>query len=182
MTTLDFYTEIVRIWLEPWRKLGRSPGGCFVLSILKGMVGAILLLGFTSMLVNGQTLKTLLPWFLGFNAAITGFNYLEKTGGRLRNQWFVCGLGGVIMAIPACVLFNLVLGYPAQVQGIMLFGYLIFSGCLGIGGGWIAVRSRELKRIVQGQNNAGQCTNLGSKGSPGTRDRSLNDKRGEKRR
>ena len=91
----------------------------FVHSILVGVIGSVLLVIFFASLMSLGTITKLLPWVIGFNAALTGYNLINKAGKRLKYKRIYAVVSGITLAIITGVLLNIISFY-------LMGGYLIY--------------------------------------------------------
>lgn len=64
-------------------------------AVLIGVFGNILIPLFFSSFLSLSQVITLIPWIMGFSAAVTGYSLLEKTRDRLRHKRASCILAGI---------------------------------------------------------------------------------------
>lgn len=76
-----------------------------------GIVGAVLLVIFCAGLIRIGTINKLLPFIIGFNAALTGYNLVRRTDGRLKYKRMWCVVAGIMMAMGAVLILNIVSRY-----------------------------------------------------------------------
>ena len=82
-----------------------------VYSILVGVIGSLLLCIFFTFftgLASLDEIEKILPFIVGFNAALTGYNLIYKTNNSLKYRR-TCAVGsGIIMVIITVVLLNVI--------------------------------------------------------------------------
>jgi hypothetical protein len=93
MTNIDIFFEIFK----------NSTAGKIILSVLTGMVGSAILVVFFFPLLSASGLLKLLPWIVGFNAALTGYTLVEKTGSGLKYRHLCTATAGAFCAATACI-------------------------------------------------------------------------------
>jgi multidrug efflux pump subunit AcrB len=80
----------------------------FAYSIIVGSLGSLLLVVFFTTLMSYGTIEKLLPWVIGFNAALTGYNLINRTNNRLKYER-ICAVGsGILMVIITVMLINII--------------------------------------------------------------------------
>lgn len=77
--------------------------------IMVGIIGSLVLVGFFTSLMSLETIEKLLPYIIGFNAALTGFNLIKKTeNGQKFKKIYAIG-SGVLMVIMTAIILNKVI-------------------------------------------------------------------------
>ena len=77
-------------------------------SIIVGVFGSVLLVVFFSSFMSLDIIGKLLPWLIGFNASLTGFNLINKTKNSLKYKRIYAVASGILVAIFAGVLLNII--------------------------------------------------------------------------
>lgn len=77
--------------------------------IIVGIVGSLVLVGFFTSLMSLDSIEKLLPYIIGFNAALTGYNLIKKTDNSLKFKRIYAISSGVLMVILTAVILNLVM-------------------------------------------------------------------------
>ena len=115
----------------------------FIKNILIGVAGSVLLIVFFTGLMSFDGILKLLPWVIGFNAALTGYN-LIKENGDIRS---ICAVwAGTAMVIISMVILNFIFFY---IMGgfLILISDLIFliPGCSFLSwlGAMLAIKYRN---------------------------------------
>ena len=80
-----------------------------VFSIIIGVIGSLVLVGFFSCLMSIDTIEKLLPYIIGFNAALTGYNLIKNTDNSLKLKRTYAISSGVVMVVTTAVILNLVM-------------------------------------------------------------------------
>ena len=88
-------------------------------SIIIGVFGSVLLVVFFSSFMSINTIEKLLPFVIGFNAALTGFNLISKTKNSLKYKRIYAVASGISAVIFTGVILNLI---SISIMG----GYLIY--------------------------------------------------------
>jgi hypothetical protein len=112
---------------DPFKKIAYS--------IIVGVLGSLLLVVFFTTLMSYGTIVKLLPWVIGFNAALTGYNLIKRTNNRITYKRISAVGSGILMVIITVVLiniifFNLMGGYLIYINELILLIAIgaIFSG------------------------------------------------------
>lgn len=93
--------------------------GKIIQAIFIGVAGSMLLVIFFTGVMSLSTIEKSLPWIIGFNAALTGYNLMNKTGNTLKHRR-ICSVGaGIVMVIITAVLLDVIFLY-------LMGGHLIF--------------------------------------------------------
>jgi hypothetical protein len=81
------------------------------------------------------TIEKLLPWVIGFNAALTGYNLITRTNNSLKYKQMLAVGSGILMVIMSVlfiniIFFNLMGGYLIYVNEVIFFMAIgaVFSG------------------------------------------------------
>ena len=90
-----------------------------VFSIIIGVIGSLVLVGFFTCLMSIDTIEKLLPYIIGFNAALTGYNLIKNTDNSLKLKRTYAISSGVVMVVTTAVILNLVMLH-------LLGSYLIY--------------------------------------------------------
>ena len=77
--------------------------------IIVGIIGSLALVGFFTSLMSFDTIEKLLPYIIGFNAALTGYNLIKKTDNSLKFKRIFAISSGVLMVITTAVILDLVM-------------------------------------------------------------------------
>jgi hypothetical protein len=77
--------------------------------IIVGIIGSLVLVGFFTSLMSFDTIEKLLPYIIGFNAALTGYNLIKKTDNSLKFKRIFAISSGVLMVITTAVVLDLVM-------------------------------------------------------------------------
>lgn len=139
-------SEMVKMGI--FSNIKSSLWGQVLSSILTGLFGSLLLVLFlTGLMPLGETVKYL-PWIFGFNASVAGYTLLDRIRDRLQYKK-LSGLGvGVLVALPACLLLNL-LTYRTSGMGLMtwteMLVFVIISSVFGGLGAWLAIAYSRIK-------------------------------------
>lgn len=90
-----------------------------VYPIIVGIIGSLVLVGFFTSLMSFNTIEKLLPYIIGFNAALTGYNLIKKADNNLNFKRIYAISSGVLMVIITAVILNLVMLH-------LMGGYFIY--------------------------------------------------------
>ena len=126
-----------------------SVAGKVIYSIIVGVVGVVILAVFFTAPIKVASLSKLMPWFVAFNCALTGYMMLEKTLDRLKyKRTFAVGAGPVV-AVLVCASLFFMLPTVVDVSMVTVYDLLlwffisaVFSGL----GGILAIKYDNLKR------------------------------------
>jgi len=114
---------------------------------LIGIVGAVLLVIFCAGLIRIGTINTLLPFIIGFNAALTGYNLVRRANGRLKYKRMWSVTAGIMMAIGAVLILNIVSRYYTGGDIVYIADLLILvliAGVFSFIGAILAIRYFKL--------------------------------------
>lgn len=110
-----------------------------VFSIIIGVIGSLVLVGFFTSLMSLDTIEKFLPYIIGFNAALTGYNLIKKTENSLKFRKIFAIGAGVLMVIITAVILNMAIHHLMGGYFIYLIDaiFLIFIGGVSSGLGAI---------------------------------------------
>ena len=103
--------------------------------VMVGSLGSLLLVVFFTTMMSYGTIEKLLPWVIGFNAALTGYNLITRTNNSLKYKQMLAVGSGILMVIMSVlfiniIFFNLMDGYLVYVNKLIFLMTIgaIFSG------------------------------------------------------
>ena len=114
---------------------------------LIGIVGVVLLVVFCAGLTRIGTINRLLPFIIGFNAALTGYNLVRRKDGRLKYKRMWSVAAGIMMAIGAVLILNIVSRYYTGGDIVYIADLLILvliAGIFSFLGAILAIRYFKL--------------------------------------
>ena len=112
-------------------------------SIFIGVGGSLILAVFCSTFIAIDKILFILPLFIGFNGAITGYRLVEELKNRIINIpvfSFVLGVGGGALTFVAINFAVSFMGSPFSLSITDLFIYMAVSGITSYLGAKLAVR------------------------------------------
>ena len=80
-----------------------------VCSIIVGVIGSLVLVGFFTSLMSFDTIEKLMPYIIGFNAALTGYNLTKESDNILKYKRLFAVSSGIMMVIIAVMILNMVM-------------------------------------------------------------------------
>jgi hypothetical protein len=121
--------------LESLYEICSTAYGKAAYSVLVGAVGAVILVAFFNMAVIPTDSIKFLPVIIAFNAALTGYMVLEKTGTFFRHKWLVAVIAGVAATLLAFFALNT---FFLHITGLFLINLtqLMIMLAIGIGASW----------------------------------------------
>jgi hypothetical protein len=114
---------------------------------LTGIVGVVLLVIFCAGLIRIGTINRLLPFIIGFNAALTGYNLVRRADDRLKYKRMWSVAAGIIMTIGAVLILNIVSRYYTGgdiIDIVDLLILILIAGVFGFLGAILAIRYFKL--------------------------------------
>lgn len=117
-------------------------------SVLSGLMGILILTGFFVGIMSLETLSSLLPLVVGFNAAISGYMLIERGAGSITHKKTMSAVVGTMIAVLSVVSVN---GLAFRMGGFYLISAFQGLAALSIGmsGGWagglLAIKYQRLK-------------------------------------
>ena len=102
----------------------------FIYAIFIGVFGSILLVMFFAGLMSIEIIERLLPFFIGFNAALTGYNLISRIKDRLKYKRIWSVLSGIIMVVCVALILNIAFYYLTGAYIVYMTDFL-FLGLIG---------------------------------------------------
>ena len=101
-------------------------------SVLAGVMGSVLLLGFLMVLMPFGTVIKFVPWVIGFNSALTGYTLMDRTRTSLNRKRLAAVIAGFLNALITCIAVSAALFYLTEggLFSLLYLLFLIFIGCL----------------------------------------------------
>ena len=118
----------------------------FIYAIFIGVFGAVLLVMFFAGLMTIRTIERLLPYIIGFNAALTGYNLISniKEDLKYKRSWSV--ISGIIVVSAVVLILNIVFYYftDGYIVDVVAFLFLVvIGGVFGWLGSILAIKSMD---------------------------------------
>jgi hypothetical protein len=118
----------------------------FIYAIFIGVFGAVLLVMFFVGLMTIGTIERLLPYIIGFNAALTGYNLTIKIKEHLKYKRIWSVISGIIMVGAVVLILNIAFYYftDGYIVGMVAFLFLVLiGGVFGWLGSILAIKSMD---------------------------------------
>jgi hypothetical protein len=112
-----------------------------------GIFGAVLLVIFFAGLLPMGTVKKLLPFIIGFNGALTGYNLISRGKNHLKFQRMWSAVSGIMMATGVALILNIAGRYYTGGDIVYIADFLILvfiAGVFGFLGAILAIRYFKL--------------------------------------
>jgi hypothetical protein len=119
----------------------------FFSATLIGIFGVVLLVIFSAGLMPVGTIRKLLPFIIGFNAALAGYNLVSRGKGRLKYKRTWSAVSGCMTAIGAAFILNITGHYYTGGYVIYTADFLILvliAGVFSFLGAILAIRYFKL--------------------------------------
>jgi len=119
----------------------------FFSATLIGIFGAVLLVVFFAGLMAIGTIEKLLPFIIGFDAALTGYNLVRRANGRLKYKRMWSVAAGIMMVIGVALILNIVShyytgGYIFYIADLLIL--VLIAGVFSFLGAILAIRYFKL--------------------------------------
>jgi hypothetical protein len=114
---------------------------------LIGIFGAVLLVMFFAGVVSVGAIEKLLPFIIGFNAALTGYNLIRRAKDLLKYKRIWSAVSGIMMVVGVVLMLNIAFYYYTGGYIVYMadFLFLIFiGGVFGFLGAILAIRYFKL--------------------------------------
>jgi hypothetical protein len=118
----------------------------FIYAIFIGVFGAVLLVMFFVGLMTIGTIERLLPYIIGFNAALTGYNLTNKIKEHLKYKRIWSVISGIIMVGAVVLILNIAFYYftDGYIVDMVAFLFLVLiGGVFGWLGSILAIKSMD---------------------------------------
>ena len=104
----------------------------FIYAIVIGAFGSILLVMFFIGVMAIGAIEKLLPFIIGFNAALTGYNLISRTKNRFKHKRLWGLISGIVIVIIAVLILNIAFYYYTGAYFVYManFLFLVFIGGL----------------------------------------------------
>ena len=109
----------------------------FIYSMFIGVFGSILIVMFFTGVMSMGTIEKLLPFIIGFNAALTGFNLMTRTKDSLKYKRLWSLLSGIILVVGVTLILNIAFYYLTGDDIVFMTDFFILAvtggvfSCLG---------------------------------------------------
>jgi uncharacterized membrane protein required for colicin V production len=116
----------------------------FIYAIFIGVFGAVLLVMFFAGLMTIRTIERLLPYIIGFNAALTGYNLISKIKEHLKYKRIWSVISGIIMVSAVVLILNIAFYHFIDGYIVDIIDFLILvpvGGVFGWLGSILAIKS-----------------------------------------
>ena len=102
----------------------------FIYAISIGVFGAVLLVMFFAGLMTIGTIEKILPFIIGFNAALTGYNLISKIKEHLKYKRIWSVISGIIMVVAVVLILNIIFYYftDGYIVDMVSFLFLVLIG------------------------------------------------------
>ena len=102
----------------------------FFSAILIGIFGTVLLIIFFAGVMSVGAIEKLLPYTIGFNAALTGYNFISRVKDSIRYKRILCAISGIILVVVVVLMLNIAAYHYTGGYIVYLpdFLFLIFLG------------------------------------------------------
>ena len=98
----------IQIYTDYVSRIGGTWIGKTVYSVGVGALGVVILAVFFAGFLSASTLDILMPAFVGFNAALTGYMVIDKNRNMTRRRQLLSMAAGTAMVLTAAVGLNIV--------------------------------------------------------------------------
>lgn len=135
-----------RYTVDKIKEFTASPLGVLLYSLVTGVIGIIILLGFISLVLSPSALTPILPVIIAFNGAASGYSLIDRGTINFPHRKSVLVLIAALLTITGCSVITLFcpwepLFHPTRylIVGLSTTVFTFF-------GAWIAVKSNNMNR------------------------------------
>jgi hypothetical protein len=102
----------------------------FVHAVFIGVFGAVLLVMFFVGVMSIGAIEKLLPFIIGFNAVLTGYNLVSRTKNRFKHKRIWGLISGIVIVVIAVLVLNIAFYYytGGYIVYMTNFLFLVFIG------------------------------------------------------
>lgn len=104
----------------------------FIYSMFIGVFGSILIVMFFTGVMSMGTIEKLLPFIIGFNAALTGFNLMTRTKDSLKYKRLWSLLSGIILVVGVTLILNIAFYYLTGDDIVFMTDFFILAVTGGV--------------------------------------------------
>ena len=104
----------------------------FIYSMFIGVFGSILIVMFFTGVMSMGTIEKLLPFIIGFNAALTGFNLMTRTKDSLKYKRLWSLLSGIILVVGVTLILNIAFYYLTGDYIVFMTDFFILAVTGGV--------------------------------------------------
>lgn len=98
-----------------------------IYAIFIGVMGSIILVVFFSGLMTMGTIERLLPYIIGFNAALTGYNLMSRIKDSLKYRRLWSLISGIILVVGVTLILNIAFYYITGGYIVYMTDFLILA-------------------------------------------------------
>jgi hypothetical protein len=99
----------------------------FFSAMLIGIFGTVLLVMFFAGLMTMGTIEKLLPFIIGFNAALTGYNLIRRMKDRLKYNRIWSVISGITLVVGVTLILNIAFYYLTGGHIVYMTNFLILA-------------------------------------------------------
>jgi hypothetical protein len=115
----------------------------FFSATLVGIFGSVLLVMFFISIMSVRTIEKLLPFIIGFNAALTGYNLIIRIKDGLKHKRILSAVSGIFVVVGVALMLNIAFyyyigGYIVNMVDFLLLAFL--GGVFSFLGAILAIR------------------------------------------
>jgi hypothetical protein len=119
----------------------------FFSATLIGIFGAVLLVIFFAGVMSVGAIEKLLPFIIGFNAALTGYNLISRIKDGLKYKRIISAVSGIMMVAGVVLMLNIAFyyytgGYIVYMANLLFLVFL--GGVFSFLGATLAIRYFKL--------------------------------------
>ncbi len=118
----------------------------FIYAIFIGVFGAVLLVMFFAGLMTVGSIERLLPFIIGFNAALTGYNLIRRIKDHIKYKWLWSLISGIILVVGVTLILNISFYYLTGGYIVHMADFLFIAsvgGVFGWLGSILAIKSMD---------------------------------------
>ena len=101
-------------------------------AIFIGILGAVLLIMFFAGFMTIGTIERILPFIIGFNAALTGYNLISRTKDGLKYKRLWGLISGITLVVGVTLILNIAINYLTGGYIVYMTDFLLFAFIGGV--------------------------------------------------
>ena len=104
----------------------------FFSATLIGFFGSLLLVMFFIGVMSVRTIEKLLPFIIGFNAALTGYNLIIRIKDGLKYKRILSAVSGILMVVSVVLMLNIAFYYYTGDYIVSITDFLLLAFLGGV--------------------------------------------------
>ena len=104
----------------------------FIYFVAIGVVGSLLMVMFLAGVMSMGAIENLLPFIIGFNAALTGYNLISRTKNRFNHKRILGFITGIVSVVITILALNIAFFYYTGGYFVYVIDFLFLAVIGGV--------------------------------------------------